>query len=336
MKQIRLDMNENPFEMPQDMKRSILEKAMSLPFNRYYAEIGGPAGAGVDRLLEKIADMNGVSPGMVTLGNGSDELIMINSSVAVGSRGAIIVSTPTFGMYSLAARVYGRPVVEVPMSPRFEPDLPRLLEEAKAPGCLVFVCRPNNPTGNLCDIRVVETLLCETGAVVIVDEAYYEFCGETVAGMLSRYPRLAVMRTMSKAWGIAGLRLGYMLASPEYTERVRAAKIPFNINILTQMIALEVLDRRDLVERTVTALREERSWLERALGGIRGITVFPSVTNFLLIRTPLDARRLHAALRERQIYVRLVNGLPDCIRVAVGTRNENEGFVGALERLVGS
>lgn len=333
MNRARLDMNENPFDLPVEVKRSILEKAVSLPFNRYYAEMGGPAGAGADRLAERIASMNGVEPGMVTLGNGSDELIMLNATVA-DPRGRIIVSTPTFGMYSRAARASGRLLVEVPMNERFEPDLSRLLEEARGPGSLVFVCRPNNPTGNLCDIEVVESLLRETGATIVVDEAYYEFCGDTVAHLLGHFPRLVVMRTMSKAWGLAGLRLGYMLASSEYTARVQEAKMPFNVNVLTQMIALEVLNRSDLVERSVAAIREERAWLARALDGIEGVTVFPSVTNFLLVRPRVDARELRASLRELGVYVRLVDDPPGYIRVAVGSRRENMDAVAALRRLV--
>ncbi|NPV70980.1 MAG: histidinol-phosphate aminotransferase family protein [Firmicutes bacterium] len=331
----RLDLNENPRDLPAGLKRSILRKAMSLPFNRYYSEPGGPSGKGIEDLQAVIAGINGVRPDMVTLGNGSDELVMLNVLAAAGPRGRVVTWTPTFGVYAMAARAVGSALVEVPLDSRFEPDAARMAAAADGPDCLVFICRPNSPTGNICDARSVEYVLDHTAATVVVDEAYHEFCGETVLPLMRKYPRLCVMRTLSKAFGLAGLRLGYMLASPECTARVRSLKMPFNINVFTQMAAIEVLKRRETVTRAARRIARERARLEERLSEIPGLTVFPSVTNFVLVRVPLDSGEAHRALREKGVYVRHLENMPGYLRIAAGSRAENNRLVQALNALLG-
>ncbi len=180
----------------------------------------------------------------------------------------------------------------------------------------------------------MEKILRVTEATVVVDEAYFEFFGETVVPMLKNYPRLSVMRTMSKAYAIAGLRLGYMFSSPEYARRLCSVRMPFNINLFTQLAALRVLERQDILDEAVDRVKGEIAYLQEGLSRIAGVKVFPSVTNFLLFKVDRDSSEVHRLLEDRGILVRMLPDLPGYLRVAAGTRQQNAAFLGELAAIM--
>lgn len=333
MEQVRLDMNESPFDLPEEIKRTLVDKLMSVPFNRYPPSFD--PGEAPDRLIQKISEVNGVDPAMIVPGNGSDELILVSMLAFTRPGGRVIVSPPTFTMYSRTARVLERSVVRVPLTAQYEPDIEGLVEAAREPGSIVFICRPNNPTGNLCSLDVLSALLSDTEATVVVDEAYHEFSGETVVSMVRRHSRLCVLRTMSKAYGLASLRLGYMIAPPELCLLAHRSRQPFNVNALSKAVAEEILNRPDLARTAISAIISERSWLARELADIPGVTVYPSVTNFLFIRVPCEAGAVYHDLRNEGVWVRQFDDLPENLRITVGTRAANEKAVRALRIALG-
>jgi len=346
---IRLDLNESPFDIPEAVKRSIVSRILNVPFNRYYLppreaerEPGGMGGWGIDALCERLGEMNGVSPDCILLGNGSDEIILLLAIWVAracgqdGAPGRVVVPVPTFGQYSSAAEAAGARLLEVPSMDDFRFDSEALCRAARdeAP-TIVFLCRPNNPTGSSCDLEVVRRLL-DTGAMVVVDEAYYEFSKTTVANWLAREQRLFVLRTMSKAWGLAGLRLGYLMGESRFIKELRRIKPVFNIDVVTQAVALQVLSRPELMERAVERIVCEREWLEQRLGEIPGVCILPSETNFILFHTPYPAARVWDGLRSRGVIVRRFESprLSHHLRVTLGTRRENQAFVDAMHGVI--
>jgi histidinol-phosphate aminotransferase len=329
----KLNQNECPHDFPPELKRSVLERAAAAPWQRYPEFV--PA-----RLVERLAAHYGWRPDGVVVGNGSNELIQAALSVVLASGDAVVAPSPTFSLYRLLTGVLGGRYTPVPLGERFELDVDRIVETAARERARVVVLNsPNNPTGSVLPEGAVERILAETGALVVCDEAYQDFGGPTALPLLRRSARLVVLRTFSKAMGMAGLRFGLALAHPEVAGELAKGKLPYNVNVITLAAAEVALDHAELLAARTRGIAETRDRFLPRLAAIPGIEVFPTAANFVLIRCRARPasdvfRRLH---EEHGILVRDVSGsaeLAECLRISIGTEEDMEAVLDALSRIL--
>lgn len=326
---VKLNQNENPWDLPEELKRRVLEQALRRPWSRY--PDFDPA-----ELCARLARFAGWRADGVLCGNGSNELIeaLLLVTVAAGTR--VVIPQPTFTLYGLLTTLLGGEAVEVPLDADLGYDAEALLfarRESQAP--LTIVCSPNNPTGGVLPLADVERLCDDGDGLVVIDEAYHEFSGQSAAPLLARHPNLVVLRTFSKAMGMAGLRIGYLLASPELAREVNKARLPYNLNFFSQAAALAALDEAALLDeraRRLVTLREElHAGLSRTPGVAR---VVPSRANFILFELErARPRDVFEAVYRRGVLVRDVSGYPRlarALRVSVGSEQQNREFLEAL------
>ncbi len=323
---IKMDANENSHGFPQEVLAEILERARQLALNRY-------PDSSARQLRAKIAAHTGLSPENVMVGNGSDEIIFnVMLAFAAGAKAAVTV--PTFSMYAIHGRIAGAEVIEVPRRERdFGVDVETALKACEDPKVkVVIICSPNNPTGNATPPEDVQKIADGTRALVLVDEAYVEFAPASCRHLLDHLPNVALLRTFSKAFGMAGLRVGYLLASRELIEELEKVRQPFNLNSFSQEAAAAVLDNAKTFWARVEQIVRDRELLLAEMSRLPGVEVFPSQANFLLFRTPLPAGAVYSGLLRRGVLVRNVESpyLPRFLRVTVGTEEENRIF---LEKL---
>ncbi|HIP88483.1 MAG TPA: histidinol-phosphate transaminase [Thermococcus paralvinellae] len=312
---IWLDKNENPFDLPLEIKEEIFKELKKVPFNRYPHITSMP-------LREAIAEFYGVSPKNVAVGNGGDELLNYLTRIFDGNY--VVTTPPTFAMYNFYARLNGIPVVEVPLKRGFIIDGEKIAEKAQK-ACVVFIASPNNPTGNVQPREEILKVL-DTGVPVVIDEAYAEFSEKSYIDLLDEYENLIILRTFSKAFGLAGIRAGYLLASESVVDALYRIKSPFSLNVLTMTAARVMLNHYDLVKQNINYIVKER---ERIYQEFKEYT-YPSEANFLLMK--LDA---YEFLLERGIVVRKLDGLlKGHIRVTVGKKEENDELIKALKEFV--
>ncbi len=328
---VKLDAMENPYRLPEPLRAELGRRLSDVAINRYPAP-DHPA------LRRAIRERFGVPAGHdVLLGNGSDELITL-LALATARPGAVQLSPwPSFVMYELSARFAGSRFVGVPLAADFSLDLPAMLAaiDAHRPA-IVWLSWPNNPTGNCFDPAAIERVLEAAPGLVVIDEAYQPFAIDSWLPRLARYPNLAVLRTVSKL-GLAGLRLGYLCAAPPWLDELGKLRPPYNVNVLTEAAARFALEHLDVFEAQAARLRADRESLAKALGellaGLPGARVFPSRANFLLMRLP-DGPASFERLRARGVLVKDVGrmdpSLRNCLRLTVGTSEENRLLVEAL------
>lgn len=289
------------------------------------------------RLKNSISRLKGTDPAQLFTGSGSDEAIdlLIRACCAPGSGDSIILCPPTYGMYEVAARIQGVPVCEVPLTKDFQPDVPALLEVFSERTKLLFLCSPNNPTGNLLCPDALERLLVAFPGLVVLDEAYIDFvAGASWLPRLKEFPRLVVLQTLSKGWGMAGVRIGMAFAGPAIIKVLNKIKPPYNISAPAQQAALAALEQPDRVHEWVEVLCRGREQLILALQELPVVEqIFPSDANFLLVRFR-DAARVCDFLRQKGIIVRDRSSMlycRDCLRITVGTPAENEQLINTLK-----
>jgi len=328
---IKLDAMENPFALPPEVARELGERLGCVLLNRY-----PPADARAFK--EKLARSIDLPQGMaLLLGNGSDELIHLVIQSCAKPGATVLSPWPSFEMYDLSSRFDGCRFVGVPLSEDFSLRRDTLLAAIAAHRpAVVFVSWPNNPTGNLFDRATVEAVLDAAPGLVVLDEAYLPFAQDTWLPQLARWPNLLVLRTFSKM-GLAGIRLGYLCGDPAWIAEFNKVRPPYNVNVLTLAAADFLLDRRALLDQQAAALRVERERLLARLRSAPGLTVFDSAANFILFRLAGGsdaADRVFAQLKARGILIKnrahVHPLLAGCLRVTVGTPEENGAFVAAL------
>ncbi len=321
---VKLDAMENPFPLPAGIRREVAAAIVRTSVNLY----PDPSGK---ELKKTIARMWGMKPGQMILGNGSDELIQ---TVILAFGGPVLYPVPTFAMYDITARALSQDSVGVPLGKGFDLDVALLLKKARETRArVIFLACPNNPTGNRFSDKAIRNILDKTDAAVVIDEAYFSFSGKTYLTLLSTYPNLIILRTLSKI-GFAGLRLGVLAASPRVVAELNKVRLPYNINALSQVAAATALKHRDVIERQISQLISEREKLYNNLSRTRGVTVFPSETNFLLIRTDTSATTVHGKLKKAGILVKNLDRpgpLRNCLRVTIGTPAQNREFLKTLK-----
>jgi histidinol-phosphate aminotransferase len=330
---VKLDAMENPYRLPAELAARMGERLAGVAVNRYPDPLA-------PRLRERLREAMGIPDALeVVLGNGSDELLQI-ISLALAKPGAAALSVePSFVMYRLAAIAAGMRYVGVALNADFTLDESALLAaiERERPA-LIWIAYPNNPSGNLFPRESILRVVAAATGLVVVDEAYYAFSGgASLLGEVGRHPNLVLVRTVSKL-GLAGLRVGAAIGPREWMREFEKLRMPYNVNALSMAAAELLLENRAVLERQTEAIVAERGRLERDLDRIAGVTRFPSAANFILVRVP-DGPRAFEALRQRGILVRTFHGshslLAHCLRLTVGTPDENTRMLAALAQSLG-
>jgi histidinol-phosphate aminotransferase len=330
----KLNQNESPYDLPAELKGEILATVADSPWQRY------PEFAPAE-LLAGLAGHYGWVPDGVLVGNGSNELIQATLSVTLGAGDAVVAPTPTFSLYRLLTNVLGGRYCAVELGRDFAYDIGAIIEAAVRERARVVVLNsPNNPTGSPLPADAVARVLEETGALVVCDEAYQEFGGPTAVPLLATTSRLVVLRTFSKAFGMAGLRFGLALAHPAVAREIAKGKLPYNLNLVTLAAAAVALRHRGVLAERVREIAATRERFVRRITGLAGITVYPTAANFVLIRCKgVPARVVFTRLyQEHGILVRDVSSAPElaeCLRISVGTPEDMEAVAGALEGMLG-
>jgi histidinol-phosphate aminotransferase len=321
---VKLDAMENPYTLPEELRRELAAVLARVDVNRYPTP-------SPQKLRDAIARRMAVPRGMeILLGNGSDELIQILITALARPGAALMYPSPTFVMYSIGATFSGMKAVAVPLREDFSLDVEAFIARMKTENpALVFIAYPNNPTGVLYPEEDVVKIIRACKGLVVLDEAYHVFARKSFLPRLAEFDNLVVIRTVSKL-GLAGIRLGYLVGRPEWVAQLDKVRPPYNVSVLTQAAALFMLERLDVLEEQAARIRSERDNLGKGLKGLAGVAVFPSDANFFLIRVP-DAERTYLALKEQNVLVRNLNpGLKNCLRVTVGTPDENRILLTAL------
>ena len=330
---VKLDAMENPYRLPVELAEALARRLAEVPVNRY-PDPAAPA------LKARLREAMGIADALdVLVGNGSDEILQI-VTLALARPGAAVLSVePSFVVYRMAALAAGMRYVGVPLNADFTLDEAALMGAiARERPALTWIAYPNNPTGNLFPREAILRIVAASPGLIAVDEAYYAFSGG--ASMLSevgKHPNLIVVRTVSKL-GLAGLRLGLAIGAREWLHEFEKLRMPYNVGSLNAAAGEFLLGERAVLERQTEAIVAERARLEAALDALPRVTRFPSAANFVLVRMP-DGPRAFEALRQRGILVRTLHGshplLAHCLRLTVGTPDENTRMLEALSTALG-
>jgi histidinol-phosphate aminotransferase len=328
---IKLDAMENPFALPADLAQKLGAHLAGVALNRYPSPRPAQLIAKLKRAM-KVPDACDV-----LLGNGSDELISMMSMACAKPGAKVVAPVPGFVMYEMSAKFAHLDFVGVPLNADFTLDADALIAaiEEHAPA-LVYLAYPNNPTGTLYDAADVERVIAAASkSLVVIDEAYQPFAEKTWLPRAAEFDNVVVMRTVSKL-GLAGIRLGYMAGRPAWITQFDKVRPPYNINVLTQATADFMLDHLDVLDAQAAELRVQRAALEREISALPGMTVFPSAGNFLLVRVP-DVSVAYETLLTSRVLVKNVSKmhalLANCVRLTVGSADENAQMVAALKKL---
>ncbi len=326
--QVELDSNENPWNLPDDVLQDIQGALAGLAFNRY-PDMGG------SWLKQSIADGNQLLPGNIMLGNGSNEVIL-NLLLAFGGPGrTAMLFVPTYSMHAVLCRMAMTETISVPLTGGYAFDDDAAGDAVRRDKSnIVFINSPNNPTGNIVQLETIERICREGDYLVVVDEAYGEFSGTTCLPLIKKYKNLAVVKTFSKAFRMAAARVGYVLADEAIIAGLEKVKLPYNLNAMSQTAAALVWKKKDTVLKAVGEIVTERERVFLALSELPGCTPFPSQANFILFRTERDANMVFDRLLKRGVQIRNFSSQPflhNCLRVTIGTPQENDVFLEALK-----
>jgi len=328
---IKINQNENPFDMPDEIKQEVRRRLADRAWSRYPDFV--PAS-----LLERLAGFAGWKPEGTLAGNGSNELIQATLMVTVGPGTRVLIAEPTFTLYRQIVTVLGGEVFSVPLTSDFQFDVAAIRERAIEDSAdVVILCSPNNPTGCRISNEDLLSLAREFCGLVVIDEAYHEFSTNSAVPLLSELSNLIVLRTFSKAMAMAGLRVGYLLTSAELAREVHKATLPYNLNFISATAAEVACERYDLLKPRIDLIVRERERLFAAMSAIREVEPVPSSANFILAKTRVAPQTLFKELLARDILVRDVSRYPmlaDYFRVSVGSPEENDRFIDALKEVM--
>jgi len=328
---VKLDAMENPHRLPPELQKALGERLGSLALNRY------PDGR-VNDLRHALADHAGMPEGFdIMLGNGSDELIALLALACDVPGASVLAPLPGFVMYAMSAQLQGLAFHGVPLTADFELDGTAMLAAiAEHKPAIVYLAYPNNPTGNLWNDETIDQIVRAQGALgglVVMDEAYQPFASKSYIDRLTRHSHVLLMRTLSK-FGLAGVRLGYMIGPKALVAEIDKVRPPYNISVLDYECALFALEHAAVFADQAKDLRAQRSRLQQALADLPGVTPFPSEANMILARVP-DAGKTFDGLKARKVLIKNVSKmhplLANCLRLTVGTAEENTLLLAALK-----
>ncbi|MGC8595290.1 MAG: histidinol-phosphate transaminase [Candidatus Kryptoniota bacterium] len=330
---VKLNQNENPFDLPAELKKEIISEFYSVSWNRYPEVFSR-------KLPEKLSAVHDISPDCIIAANGSNELIYTVGISIIESGVEVLIPQPTFYFFEKTASILNGKIIKVFAKPNLEFDEDAILSEAKKMNRgLVILGSPNNPTGRSLSSDFVRTLLKTTGAIVLLDEAYIEFSpNPSLIKLVNEYKNLIVLRTFSKAFSLAGLRVGYLAAHRDTAFEIMKVKIPFTVNPLSEFTAIKLLDHMELVDERIEFLKEQRDWMIDQLKKINEIVLVPSDANFFLFATSVEPGKMFNDLLERKnVLVRDVSSYPMLerfLRVNAGTKEESEIFVKSVTEIL--
>jgi histidinol-phosphate aminotransferase len=328
---IKLDAMENPYTLPPFLCEEISRISAGAYLNRYpdpYAE----------KLKETLRIALSIPAGMdIMLGNGSDEIIQIIMLATTGSGTKLLTVEPGFAMFRMIATFTNTEYLGIPLKSDFSLDLDAILKAiAYHRPTVIFLAYPNNPSGNLFDTDALCAIIEASPALVVVDEAYHPFAGKSFLEKLADYPNLLIMRTLSKL-GLAGLRLGLLTGRSEWLSNLEKLRLPYNIGVITQLVATTVMQHYDVLQQQADMIKQARASLSTSLNNLEGVEVFPSDANFILFRIN-QASQIFQALKQRGILIKNLDNshplLKNCLRVTVGTPDENALFCHTLHDLI--
>ncbi len=327
---IKLDAMENPYAWPGELTESWLERLRGVEINRYPDPSCRELKAALTTAMEV------PSGAELLVGNGSDELIQLLTMAVAASGRVVLAPEPTFVMYRMISTWLGLRYQDVPLGADFGLDREAMLAAVRSTEpALIWLAYPNNPTGNLFSRELVEELIHQAPGLVVVDEAYHAFAGESFLPAVLDHPNLLVMRTLSKA-GLAGLRLGVLIGHPRWIGELEKLRLPYNVNTLTQLSARFALEHVERMASQAAVIREQRERLFRELARVPGVRAFPSAANFLLFKVVARApQAVFEGLCQRGILIKVMKGpeLASCLRVTVGSPSENARFLAALHEV---
>ncbi|MBN1363380.1 MAG: histidinol-phosphate transaminase [Syntrophaceae bacterium] len=326
---IKMDANENPFTIQEPLKKVLRKKMLEVDLNRYPA-------AGSPDLRKRYAKYFGVKENMIMLGNGSDELIQILCMTLKGRIKGVLVPVPTFSMYKIIAVNTGNRVVEVPLDKKFDLDVKAVTDRIKNDfPALIFLSSPNSPTGNLFSRAKIEIIIKKTPGVVVIDEAYGTFSGQSLISLLKRYDNVIFLKTLSKL-GMASIRIGFLIGNPNIIAQLDKVRLPYNINSLSQIAAGFFLDYEEEFSKQIKEIIQRREELYTGLKQIKWIKTYSSRANFIFFSCAFDSNHIYSRLLAKGIAVKNLSILPlipNCMRITVGTKKENEALIKALKSI---
>jgi histidinol-phosphate aminotransferase len=322
---IKLDANENPYPIPEEMKEHIKKWADNMQVSRY-------PDTDSMKLVRAIAKAYDLTDQQVVCGVGSDEMIDCILRSTIERDEVVLAPTPSFSMYPQFTALSGGRLIQVPLNEDFSYNVEKLLEAIRTyEPKVVFICHPNNPTGNLLTLEEIRAIAdCSTGLVVI-DEAYGEFSGTTALPLIKEYANIVILKTFSKAYSLAGARVGYALGDKEVVELINTVKVPYNLNVFSQEIATWAIEHRELFEPAIQNIISLREALYERLSALK-LTVYPSYTNFLWLQLP---EAVYQTLLQNHIYIRKMKYEGAIYyRITVGTKEENEALLEVMESML--
>jgi len=316
---IKLDAMENPYPLSKALMKKVLEGIKGIKINRYPDPLAS-------RLKDIIASDIKAPIDNIIIGNGSGEH---------GDR--VLLSIPTFSMYGIIARSLSLMPEGVPLDKNWELPLNKFLSDMeRIKPKVIFISYPNNPTGNSFDRESILKVLEKATGIVVIDEAYYNFSRKTFLPYLKEYKNLIILRTLSKI-GMAGLRVGYLMADKEICQELNKVRLPYNSNALSQEIASIILENRTEIQKQIGAIISERDRLMEGFKEIKGIEPYPSETNFILFKIDRDSKEVFDRLSDNGILVRNFGNddyLKNCLRVTIGTSEENDEFLDEIKKII--
>lgn len=328
--EVMISANENPLPVPTEVQEKIARAVAQVNLNRYPDPLA-------NRLRTLIADAWSYPKDHVLLGNGGDELLFDLALAWGGPDRTLLTVPPTFSVYEANAKLTDTNVVAIPRRSDFSLDEDTILQRVREGDIdYAIITNPNNPTGTESPVAFLKQLLEATDALIMVDEAYGEFGGQSMIPYLDNYPNLVVLKTFSKAYSLAGMRLGYIMANPAIIQEFIKVRQPYSVDAISQAVGEVVYQNRALLQPGIDTIIEQRQVLTEALNALPGIETFASSANFILIRLP-HADRVWNELFERGILVRDFSnapGLTDCLRITVGTKQENRRLMETLHDIL--
>jgi histidinol-phosphate aminotransferase len=328
---VKLNQNESPYDIPDKVKHIILERSLNREWNRYPSINGSP-------LRKALSHYLNIPVEQIIIGVGSDELLGNTAVLILDKDKTMYIVEPTFQIYKQLALVDEARLIIGRLKPDFSYPIDEMVRVLRTKSIDLFIiAAPNNPTGTPLDIYSLEDLIKVAPGLVIVDEAYYEFSGVTMLPLMQKYDNLIITRTFSKAFSLAGLRVGYLIASPEIINFICKSRLPFSVNIFSETAALTLLENPSFIMENVIKILDNKEKLYKELIKIPGITVYPSATNFFMIDTGISGTEAAVRIGQLGVAIRDVSDHPmtiNCIRITVGTPEENQSLLKALKLFI--
>ncbi|MBN1694731.1 histidinol-phosphate transaminase [candidate division WOR-3 bacterium] len=326
---VKLNQNESPYDVPEDLKEEIIKRMMNTDWNRYPSRTAIP-------LVEAISEYTNFPKEGIVAANASNEIIQGIFQAICDSGDKLVAISPGFAIYPYLSQIMDLNLAEVPLLEDFSFDVAAIIKEGKD-AKLVVLALPNNPTGTTISNEQIEEIAQNINGILVVDEAYYEFSKKTAISLLDKYDNIIIIRTLSKAFGLAGLRLGYLLTNAEIASAVQKAKLPFSVGIFGQIAGEILLKKNEYIKNIVKKILDEKEKVFAELKGIPTTEPVPSFTNFILFKTQsISGKELFEEMYRRGVLLRFFNTprLKDTLRVTIGKPEGNEIFLKTLKEVL--